>query len=407
MRTVVVGAGLAGLSAAWNLAKRGHEVTVLEARSRVGGRTWSDQLSNGVTTERGGEFIFPQEHDMRRLAAEFELPILSHNVRYARRTMDGDTVSFEEFEKVSAHVASTFRAMRADNVERISVDDVFRAVLGSAFGQHPVYRRVATSLGVSPALVSAEASIVHDILVTGQYIEDAGRLVGGNQTLSRAIGSRLGRAVRLESPVASIDQTASRVQVTLHDGTSIEADTAVVTVPLPLLDQLSFGFDLPEACQQALSHRVMGVAAKLGVPVKGGDVGARQSSTLSWWSWRSLDRDSESRIAALSCFASGSTTLSALHVADGPSAWVAALRELRPDISIEADVLLTDWSDDPWACGSYSAASLDWTSADATAFDQPAGRVAFAGEHTTLSQTMNGAAASGRRAALVLHRAAA
>ena len=58
MRTcVVIGAGCAGLTAADALAEAGVEVTVLEARDRVGGRVWSDRTAGGALIERGAEFI--------------------------------------------------------------------------------------------------------------------------------------------------------------------------------------------------------------------------------------------------------------------------------------------------------------------------------------------------------------
>ena len=55
MRAVVVGAGLAGLVAADELARGGAQVVVLEARSRVGGRVWSQTLPNGAVVEMGAE----------------------------------------------------------------------------------------------------------------------------------------------------------------------------------------------------------------------------------------------------------------------------------------------------------------------------------------------------------------
>ena len=61
----VIGAGLAGLSAADALAREGWEVDVLEARDRVGGRTWSRRLANGATIEMGAEFILAGNTEVR------------------------------------------------------------------------------------------------------------------------------------------------------------------------------------------------------------------------------------------------------------------------------------------------------------------------------------------------------
>src|SRR3954462_11598032 len=64
----VVGAGLAGLSAARELVKRGHSVVVLEARDRVGGRTFNHKLADGQAVEAGGEFVGPTQTHVLALA---------------------------------------------------------------------------------------------------------------------------------------------------------------------------------------------------------------------------------------------------------------------------------------------------------------------------------------------------
>ncbi len=403
MDVLVVGAGLAGLTAAWELEQAGHRCTVLEARDRVGGRTWSERLGNGEVTERGGEYIFPTEFAIRRLAAEVGVPIMSHNVRYGRRTVAGRVISFAELTETSARVRDTLARMLADGETGVSLERAFAEALGADYRLDPVYRRTTTSAAADPALVSAEAVLLHESSTVDGYIEDGGRFVGGNQALSIELARRLGSRIRLEHPVAGVDQSAAGVQVILRDGTRLDADAAVITTPLPLLRELELGFALPEAQQRALDHRFMGVAAKLGVPLARVDADiALQNPDHTWWSWRSLSIDGVSRIDALSSFAGGPFALDALGVEQGPDGWVAALRAMRPELEIDGDVLLTTWADDPWARGSYSAPGLAWSAEDAGAFDRAAGRVALAGEHTGLAQSLSGAVASGVRAAAAL-----
>lgn len=403
MDVVIVGAGLAGLTAAWELSKAGHHCTVLEARDRVGGRTWSQQLGNGEVTERGGEYVFPTEFPIRRLSAEVGVPLMSHNVRYGRRTVNGRVISFEELGATSERVRATLTQMIADGERDVSLEQAFATALGADYRLDPVYRRTTTSAAADPALVSAEAVLLHESSTVNGYIEDGGRFVGGNQALSIELARRLGDRVRLEHPISGVDQTADGVQITLQDGSRVEADAAVIAVPLPLLRELDLGFDLPQAQQDALDHRFMGVAAKLGVPLARVDADiALQNPDHTWWSWRSLSVDGEHRINALSSFAGGPFALDALGVTQGPGGWVAALQAMRPELEVDGDVLLTTWADDPWARGSYSAPSLQWRPADATVFEQAAGRVAIAGEHTGLAQSLSGAVASGYRAVAAL-----
>ena len=85
MRVVVAGAGFAGLLAAYRVARAGHEVLVLEARDRVGGRVWSQELVPGdprTVVERGAEFVLDGYDLMRALADEFGLQLAEMAMSY-------------------------------------------------------------------------------------------------------------------------------------------------------------------------------------------------------------------------------------------------------------------------------------------------------------------------------------
>lgn len=403
MKIVVIGAGLSGMTSAWELHKQGHEIIVLEARDRVGGRTWSQKLDNGAITERGGEYVFPTEFPIQKLSAEVGVPIMSHGVRYGRRMYNGRRQTFAEFEQSTAEVQDTLRAMLNDGVKNPSLNDAFEAYVGADFVQHPLYRRMATSIAADAAQVSAEAVILHESSGEGGYIEDGGRFVNGNQSLTLELARRLGSVVRLESPISGVDQTDRGVQVTLRDGSRVDADAAVLTVPFPILHQLDLGFELNDNMKLALSHRFMGVAAKLGVPVSSIDSDtALGNPDHTWWSWRSLSVDGETRIRAVSSFAGAPATFAGLNIPAGKDGWLDALTQMRPEMVIDGEVLITDWEKDEWTHGAYTAPGVEWTAEDDEAFTVPVGRVAIAGEHTGSAQSLSGAVASGYRAVSAL-----
>ena len=92
MRVVVAGAGFAGLLAAYRVAEAGHEVVVLEARDRVGGRVWSQELVPGdprTVVERGAEFVLDGYDLMRTLAGEFGLQFAEMAMSYCEREPRG------------------------------------------------------------------------------------------------------------------------------------------------------------------------------------------------------------------------------------------------------------------------------------------------------------------------------
>jgi monoamine oxidase len=92
VRVVVAGAGFAGLLAAYRVARAGHEVVVLEARDRVGGRVWSQELVPGdprTVVERGAEFVLNGYDLMRALAGEFGLQLAEMAMSYYEREPRG------------------------------------------------------------------------------------------------------------------------------------------------------------------------------------------------------------------------------------------------------------------------------------------------------------------------------
>ena len=110
MRVVVVGAGFAGLMAAYRIGQAGHEVVVLEARDRVGGRVWSQELIPGdprTVIERGAEFVLDGYDVMRAVLAELGLGLADTVMSYYQREYRGGAAAApEEVARCAAGVAA-------------------------------------------------------------------------------------------------------------------------------------------------------------------------------------------------------------------------------------------------------------------------------------------------------------
>lgn len=112
MRVCVIGAGFSGLVAAEQLQRKGHEITVLEARNRVGGRVWSQQLSNGCWIERGAEFIEHEQTVLCDLARRLDVALVPTTMSYsAREPRGGRPTTIAE---CIAGVATIGRTLKAD-----------------------------------------------------------------------------------------------------------------------------------------------------------------------------------------------------------------------------------------------------------------------------------------------------
>jgi monoamine oxidase len=397
MRIGVVGAGLAGLSCAWWLHRHGHQVVVLEARDRVGGRTWSTTLPDGTVVERGGEWIDADQHLIRRFCAELGLPLAPHGVRFHRRRVGGAVPSLDDLE-------STLRIVAAAIPDGdTTLAEAFRSALGEGYDAHPAYLRIATSTAGDPAAASAR---FHVARAEAARIDAAARVVGGNQRIALSLAAGLGDRVRTSTPVGEIDARDDGVALVTAHGETLEVDRAVVAVPLALLGELAWEPGFPDGWRTGLERLATGTAAKLSVPTRSttGPDGV-QHPVQFWWAWNSLDQAGDTGVRAVSCFAGGEAARAALAVTDGPGAWVHALAALRPELDlVPEDALVTDWAGERWTRGGYSylLAGAGEDRDDPTApLREPAGRLQLAGEFTAgpWSGTMEGALVSGMRAA--------
>lgn len=381
---VVVGAGFAGLAAAEALSSRGAEVTVFEARDRVGGRVHSRRLDNGAVVELGAEFVLPGYDVLTETAARLGLVLYEKGTLYGdREPRDGPPVTREELIAADAALRNPGLGSIADALQRLVPSAGARAA-------------VAARLAVSSAyeLEDQDAAALADGAVGFGDFPSHG-VAGGNDRIARALADRLGGAVHTSTAASSVAWSADGVAVRAGGG-EVAADACVIATPAPHALELDWDPPLPSWKRDALAGVRYGQAAKLFLSLA---ASAPPSQTLSvplrFWTWTQHD----SPVA--SSFAGSPSALELLEVDRGPETWCAAVRRLRPDLDYAAGPpLLSTWHDDPWARGAYSARTLSSPLADEPLV-RPIGRVTFAGEHTAgrWHALMEGALRSGLRAA--------
>jgi monoamine oxidase len=393
MKTLVVGAGFAGLAAAARLAAAGVEVDVFEARDRVGGRVWSVPFAGGVV-ERGAEFILPANETVIATAKRLGLPLVRKGTLYGDREPRGDE--------------AVTREQVGEGLARIAAAPAVAAgagTLGDALASYRLAPAVAEAIRARIEVTCGYPADDLDVSVLratgaafGQF--DSYSVGGGNDRIARETATGLGAGVHLASPVRRVawSERGVRIRAGSHVAT---ADAAVIAVPAATLGAISFDPPLPDDTTAAMRGVRYGQAAKLSVALR---APAPPSATLSvpgrFWCWTQLGGDGAAA-PFVSAFAGTPGALERLSVRTGSADWLAALESLRPDLELDpSEALISTWEDDPWARGAYSAESAS-SPIETEVLTRPVGPLVFAGEHTAgeWHAQMEGALRSGERAA--------
>jgi oxygen-dependent protoporphyrinogen oxidase len=252
-RVVVVGGGIAGLTAAYALAKRGFAVEVLEREAAAGGRMRSERHGEFVV-ERGAQFIASSYLNMHALASELGIGALVHPLRNTRNAVlkRGRFVA-SEYEGLNAirrsrdlswqsklrllrilfplwrhrKLLDFYHPEKAAPLDDEDAASYVRRLFGREVLDYLVEPAFASTFTVLPEdlskafLLSTIATMFHGFRLQA--------FSGGNGALTQALAARV--PVRLNADVGRVEATAEGATVRLRDGAPIEADAAVVAVP--------------------------------------------------------------------------------------------------------------------------------------------------------------------------------
>lgn len=441
MRVVVVGAGLAGLTAAADLVAQGAEVTVLEARDRVGGRMHGIPMSASVAADGGAAYLGVQHTELLELLRAHGLDLAStstagdstfmvsdERITSASRVPPLRAIAlgdlFDRLEQLVAQVdpEAPWQTRRADSLDRLSAaqwladermhpdaETFFPLFIGEMMAAHP-----------------ASISVLHMAF----YLRSGGgirylnafeggaqqwRVDGGAHLLCLALARQLGERVRLSRPVSAIDQESDEVVVQCVsdvDGTRSEyrADRVVVAIPPLLAQQIEFRPALRSPRATEATGRGCAVKVHLGYSSP-----MWREHGLSGWSVSAKgpllstvdDSPPDESVGVLTGFVTGAAApaFGALTPDQQRADALAHAHRLFPQLPPPARCSVTDWRAEKYSKGCYAAlfGPGDWLRLGPT-LTEPHGRVHWAGTETSLEffGLMEGAVRSGHRVAAEL-----
>jgi monoamine oxidase len=358
-KIVIIGAGIAGLSAGFELTQLGHQVTILEARARPGGRihTLREPFADGLYAEAGAARI-PENHDLTlKYVKLFGLPL-------------------------EPMYPSQLTALIADGhgMKRVRSDD-FTKELGKTFG---------SELGGAPSRWS--------------------KIKGGNDLLPKAFAERLANKIHYNSAVVRLeqDETSARA-VFLRNGTPevLAADRILCTVPFSVLRNIKFPANFPEKKLKAINELNYDQVSRVYVQTKKrsweevglSGFGLTKERVEVWQpTW---NQPGPRGIVMTYSRPGAAEPIAAMKESERIDSTIKQLDSFLPGVRENFETGTSKcWSEDEWARGAWAFAGVG----NLLLFAQPEGRIHFAGEHLSLlASWMQGALSSSAQAIKQIH----
>lgn len=431
-RVVVIGAGFSGLAAAYELSQAGYEVTVVEARNRVGGRVISfSDLVPGKNVEGGAELIGTNHPAWVSYAERFKLEFLDVGEEdlEAPVILDGTRLSAEASEALWEELETAFNTIVVD-AAKVDADEPWTAAGAEALDRRtladwidktdasPVCKRaLRTMMTADNGVVTEWQSYLGNLaMVKGGGLEryweetEVYRCKGGNQQLAHQFVKAIGGArVLVRTPVRAVALTERGGRVTLGDGKVLEAEHVVLTAPPSVWNKIAFDPILPAALAPQMATNVKYLLALKSPVWRRAELGPEMMTdgpvSLTWHGTDGQRGPGEAMIA----FSGG-------PAADICREWTAASRDKnylaelgKVYKGIAGSFVRSrfmDWPSDPWAKASYSFPAPGQVTAQGPTLREGIGRLHFAGEYTSyafmgyMEGALNSGAAAARRIAM-------
>jgi len=442
-RVVIVGAGLAGLTAAYRLKQKGIVATVYEANTRLGGRCWTNRTSfaNGQIAERGGEFIDQAHTATRQLAQELGLPL--DNVVAAE---PNGSEPFYHFDGIAYSYAQAVNDMKAvwQPLKRDYVDAGYPTLYTSSTARGRELDAMSVRTWITqnvPGGITSRLGQLLDVAYCIEYGADTTdqsalnliyligavgqgqirlfgpsnekyKVRGGNDQMVSRLAAALGGQIITGKVLNAVTASGNRWTLGFGDRSSVTADRVILALPFSVMRERvnlrNAGF--PVQKMRAINELGMGSNAKLALQFTTrhwntlGCSGDSYSDTGYQATW-DVTRGQTGANGILVDYTGGSVT--ARQSGGLPSAlaqqFLAQAEAVLPGLSAKftGAVTFDDWSRNPWTLGSYAYFKVGQYQRFAGAESEIVGSCHFAGEQTSQDAQgyLDGAVESGNRAA--------
>lgn len=437
-KVLVLGAGLAGLSAAWRLVEAGHDVTILEAQRRPGGRvlTLRESFSDGLYAEAGAGRI-PETHvltlhyvSLFGLELEPFWPTSGRQVAYLR----GRRIPFarlEEIDMAAVPLALTpeERRLGFSGIDEKYVGGPLRRLGDLEAPDWPPadvapfdrlrFDEYLRGLGASPDAIAMlalgfEEYSALDCLrdASHHHTKTLSKIRGGNDRLPRAFAGRLAERLRYGTPVTAIRQDGSGVEAVIATAAGgqerLRADYGVCAIPFTVLRAIPVEPAFPADKRRVIEEVPTGSVTRVELQTRrrfwerNGENGfATVDRPMEIWS-PTWDQPGPRGILQAYVYEGLSRKTCAMDDAARQRWALETIGAVFPGLAGELEGGVSKcWDEDPWARGAYTV----WkpgqqTSGMPAVMARPEGRIHFAGEHLSpYPGWMQGAILSGHRAA--------
>lgn len=431
MRVIVAGAGLAGLTAAHELVRKGAEVVIVEARQRAGGRVWTvrDGFLDHQYAELGGEFIDDDQPQIRRLSHRFGLtlvPVLRGGFTQ-RFQPDGEfprlhrTAGWDLLAEAVEPLVKDYRARGGDS-DTTAVRDM------AGYSLRDWLRHVDAGADVHAAANALRGLFLADpeelsVLQLVEQLADGGspahtkmsRIAGGSDRLVDALIARTDAPLLYAHVVRRITQAEAGVTVAVEDGhgrlTEITSDAVVAALPASTLRRVEIDPPLADTQRRAIERVKYGCATKVVLQRAVAGLRTRKAKAFATDDevgafWDSTEGQPTGSHSMLTFLGGGSASASLRNRAQrGPRALLSPVcwlgDRVRDDGSDDVRVASVSWEHEDYSGGGYAFLDPAFDPAWRPLLSRRAGRIVFAGEHSSddWQGYMEGAVESGIQAA--------